>query len=100
MVKVCKKPAANVPYVVPTVLTTPRERCVCGGALHFHSSLQAKCIDLIGVTDMTLNVKACCRRNCRAHHLHNYMLKDGKKINTVKLSDLEERFFSCPAVIV
>jgi len=81
----------NPPKPVPRFVTTPLTKCSCGGALHKHREIQAKCHDLIGVTDIVHITKECCRRDCRTQYSYNFKVVDGSKINTVSLKDLREK---------
>ena len=67
------------------IATTPLTRCAwCDGSLACASrSVQAKCVDLIGVTDVEHLIKECCRRECRARHAYNFYWKGHSKINTL-----------------
>ena len=90
MPMVMKRPAVCIPSPMPTWAMTTLETCACGGALSYHHTVEAKCHDLIGTTDIQHILKQCCRRMCRKIYGHNFSIcsHQGRK-NTVKLSEME-----------
>ena len=59
---------------IPKTVITPLRKCaVCGiGSLARASrGIKARCIDLTGVSEITHQVKECCRRTCRTRHALN-----------------------------
>ena len=85
-----KKPASIQPLPAPACVASPLTRCKCGGSLSAHRTVHAKCVDLIGISDILHVIKACCGRGCRAHHGYNYQKVGPEKVNTVSIADLKD----------
>jgi hypothetical protein len=62
---------------------------VCGRPLYIHSDVEAKCVDICGVFDVTVATKRCLNKYCRVMCRYNYHWQGEENINTHAHNDFD-----------